>query len=94
MLNSLISLGIKTWINGRLRVSELLTPTLQWSMLGLLPCRHVWRWWDVYTGHGVCVRRHVRLNALACQGWRNVCRLLLVWTHDGGGVRLCMLRGI
>jgi hypothetical protein len=54
-LHTLIALRIEAWIYRRFRVSELFPSTLQWSMLGLLPCGHVWRWWNVHTGHRICV---------------------------------------
>lgn len=37
----------------------------------------------------MCIRRHVRLHALASEGGRYVCRLLLVRTENGVGGLLC-----
>jgi hypothetical protein len=82
-LDSLVALRIETRIYSRFRVSELLASALERSMLGLLPCRDVWRWRNVYTRHWICVRGHVRLYTLTGQGRWYICWLLLVRAHDG-----------
>lgn len=89
--NTLVALCVEAWIDRRFCISKLL-PTLKWSMLDLLPCRHVWWWRHIYPWHWICIRRHVCLHALACQRGRYVCWSLFVWGHDGG--RLLLLCAI
>jgi hypothetical protein len=90
-LNTLVALRIEAGVYSGFSISELLLSTLQRSMLSLLPCRNIWRWWHVNTWHGIRVRRHICLNALACERWRYVGWLLLIRAHDGRLLRCSLL---
>jgi hypothetical protein len=80
-LNTLVALRIETGVHVGFRVFELLLSTLKWSMLSLLPRWDIWRWWNVDTRHGICVRWHICLHALTCQRRGDICWLLLIRAH-------------
>lgn len=93
-LYALIALSIVAGVYRGLCISELLASTLQRRMLSLLPSRNIWRRWNIYAGHGICIRWHVCLHALSRQRRRDVCRLLFVRAHDRRGLRRGMLRRV
>jgi len=87
-LKHLGGLMLKIWIGPC--ILELGFPRLQRRMLGLLPSRNIWRWWDIDTRHWISIRWHIRLYALTRQRRWNIHRLLLIRAHHSiRGLRRC-----